>query len=158
MKNFREALGQVPTWTVLAWSNQLLSLLYSEEEVGDTIYPLMLRLSQDFPQALWFAFNFVQNKDKYPRIKNLLEPPKLVMKILSELGKVSLPSTRTYGFLESLEEINDSSELNQIWKKFEQDNLSEDQTKLDKIFFTDTIKTRLREVVKKRPRFDQNRL
>ena len=150
MEKFKEALSQLPTWTVLAWSNQLLSILYSNNDVlGDTVYPIVLRLAQEYPQAMWISFNFVQQKSKYPKINHLLQPPGLVVQILEELAKVSLPSTRALGFLESIEDITNLSEMKQLWQKFSQTNFSTEQTRLDKIFFTDSIKNRLSEVVQK---------
>lgn len=150
MEKFKEALSQLPTWTVLAWSNQLLSILYSNNDVlGDTVYPIVLRLAQEYPQAMWVSFNFVQQKSKYPKINHLLQPPGLVILFLEELAKVSLPSTRALGFLESIEDITNLSEMKQLWQKFSQTNFSTEQTRLDKIFFTDSIKNRLIEVVQK---------
>ena len=150
MEKFKEALSQLPTWTVLAWSNQLLSILYSNNDVlGDTVYPIVLRLAQEYPQAMWVSFNFVQQKSKYPKIDQLLQPPGLVVQFLEELAKVSLPSTRALGFLESIEDITNLSEMKQLWQKFSQTNFSTEQTRLDKIFFTDSIKNRLIEVVQK---------
>ena len=150
MEKFKEALSQLPTWTVLAWSNQLLSILYSNNDVlGDTVYPIVLRLAQEYPQAMWISFNFVQQKSKYPKIDQLLQPPGLVVQFLEELAKVSLPSTRALGFLESIEDITNLSEMKQLWQKFSQTNFSTEQTRLDKIFFTDSIKNRLIEVVQK---------
>ena len=150
MEKFKEALSQLPTWTVLAWSNQLLSILYSNNDVlGDTVYPIVLRLAQEYPQAMWVSFNFVQQKSKYPKINHLLQPPGLVLRFLEELAKVSLPSTRALGFLESIEDITNSSEMKQLWQKFSQTNFSTEQTRLEKIFFTDSIKNGLMEVVQK---------
>ena len=95
MKKFRDSLNQLPSWTVLAWSNQLLSLMNSDfDGLGAAIYPLVHRLAQDYPQALWFAFNFIQDKNKYPELKVLLQPPGLVIQILKEFERVSLPSIR----------------------------------------------------------------
>ena len=155
--NTQEKLGQITTkvalaleslesWMVLPWSNQLLSLL-QEERLQDFIYPMVLKMSQNYPQALWFAFNFVDAKvkTKYAKLASALEMPPLMKTFAGSLEKISLPLIRTIDFIDRL---IDSADPEKLMKQFELTNFSSNElSRAEEQFFKPEVCQMLRNLV-----------
>ena len=142
----QNTLESLPSWMVLPWANQLLALLQINE-MADFIYPLVLKMADEFPQALWFAFNFVKKEvhANYPELTAKLKLPAIVEKFVNSLDKLSLPVTRAIDFIDKLSGSDDPETL---MKQFEASNFS-DQTNAERLFFNEEIRRKLRDCCRK---------
>lgn len=108
---FSELSPSIPTWMFLGWMAQMLAHLNGEE--ADVLFPVLSRIADDYPQALYYPFK-ISSEDLKPRtveaehglqkLKAKLSHP-LLDSFVASLEKLTNPEMR---FKYWMDEIRDS--------------------------------------------------
>ena len=118
-ESFNSSLETLKAWTLIPWAQQLMSLLH-DSTLKAMIYPLVIKLAQQYPQTLWMAYNFLSDevKTEYLPLRAMLKLPDPVQDFVEALKNVALPEVLLKDFLSKIREksIDDRKRL---WKEFE---------------------------------------
>jgi hypothetical protein len=140
--------SKVPIWTLLPWSNQIMALLHSD--LAQAVRPLVLKLAKAYPQALWFAFNFVKESmiEDDLQLEYLLTMPPLLAKLVSALQDVSVPNIRTEDFVKEVYSESNPSKVPEKWIEFKKSNFGSKESRVNKAYFNAATKKELESYVK----------
>jgi hypothetical protein len=139
--------SKVPIWTLLPWSNQIMALLHSD--LAQAVRPLVLKLAKAYPQALWFAFNFVKEAmiEDDPQLEHMLTMPQLLAKLVSALQDVSVPNIRTEDFVREVYSESNPSKVPEKWIEFKKSNFGSKESRVNKAYFNAATKKELESYV-----------
>ena len=121
-------------------------LLQSGPSTAKLMRPILLRIAQQFPQALWHSFNFVnaETKDQNPKLSQMLIPSKLTQRIFSEIEKISMPDIRVKTLIDDLKS---AANPQRTWESFQETNFSSDPTNAERLILTNDIKKKIIKLV-----------
>ena len=108
--------------------------------------PILLRIAESYPQALYHSYNFVnaETKDQNPKLSQLLVPSKLTQRIFSEIEKISMPDIRVKTLIDDLKSTSDPQK---IWESFEETNFSSEPTNAERLILSSDIKKKVIKLV-----------
>ena len=108
--------------------------------------PILLRIAESYPQALWHSFNFVNAETKHQnqKLSQMLVPSKLTQRIFSEIEKISMPDIRVKTLIDDLKT---AANPQKTWESFQETNFSSDPTNAERLILTNDIKKKIMKIV-----------
>ncbi|CAG5121488.1 unnamed protein product, partial [Candidula unifasciata] len=105
---FNKMAAEIPSWMFLMWVSQMTALLDKKEMV--VVGPLMLRIADDYPQALIYAFRMSSEGFQFESSPSLQENRKLVDKLNQKTDKVLVNK-----FISALEQFGQPDLIFKDW-------------------------------------------
>lgn len=128
---FNEYIKEIPSWMFIRWISQMLGILNESKAIANSVYPILNRISEEYPNALYYPFKISSETfNNYSlklcsNITKKLNHP-LIEEFIQALGKMTHPEHRFKDFAEALKPLmkNKSSNKEEILKIFH--DMSED--------------------------------